>query len=252
MRSANPLRKAKAVLQWGLYFAHTGLNLILVPGLKRLLFRTSWKKLWKHSRGWAMGSNRIFGVSVKFSNPHQVPLDRQYILVANHRSWFDQLVVAEVLPRPIHYLAKKGYCEIPIFGRALTELVGVIPVENQKLTPSVLRNLKRYFDRGDTVLFYVEGTRGTGKALLPFHPGAFRFAAQTGLPVLPLYLFGTEQILSKHNSMLTVQKGEVLIRVEEPQYFTRENFEEEMKAFEQEYRAKHDAWYDEFIFVSSA
>ncbi|HEY9764724.1 MAG TPA: lysophospholipid acyltransferase family protein [Chroococcales cyanobacterium] len=243
------VEKCRKTAQWLLYFAHTGLNFILLPGLKRFFFRTPWQELWKNFRAWAKNSDRLFGISIKLLNPEQVSLDRQYILVANHRSWFDQLVLAEALPQPIHFLAKKGYCAMPVFGRALTELVEVIPVENKKnkkLSTSVHRDLMRYLGRGDTVLFYVEGTRGSGKELLPFHPGAFKFAAKTGIPVLPLFLFGSEQVLSKHHSMLSVGGGEVVLRVEPPVFFTKEGFAGEMAAFEQEYRSKHDAWFDQF------
>ncbi|HBN07231.1 MAG TPA: hypothetical protein DD435_00820 [Cyanobacteria bacterium UBA8530] len=238
--------KSRKVLQWLLYFGHTGLNFIFIPALRRFFFRTPWQELWKDFRNWAKNSDRLFGISVKLVNPERVSLDRQYILVANHRSWFDQLMLAEALPRPIHFLAKKGYCTMPVFGRALTELVEVIPVENKKLSTSVHRDLMRYLERGDTVLFYVEGTRGSGKELLPFHPGAFKYAAKTGIPILPLYLFGSEQVLSKHHSMLSVEGGEVVLRVEAPVFFTREGFSKEMAAFEQEYRRKHDAWFDRF------
>lgn len=232
--------------RWLLYFIHTGLNCILIPWLKRLIFRSQWDSLWKGFRSWATASNRIFGVDVQFSNPERVFLDQQYILVANHRSWFDQLIVAEVLPRPIHFLAKKGYCDMPFFGPTLTELIEVIPVENRKLSMHVYGRLKKLLKKGDTALFFVEGTRGTGKTLLPFNSGAFKYAAKMGIPILPLYLFGTEQLLSKHKSLLTVRGCKVAILVGKPLFFSEENLGEELAVFESDYRRKHDEAYERF------
>jgi len=238
--------KVRKAALWGRYFALTAWHLILVPYGKRTFFRAPWPELWKHVRAWTVLSHRNFGITIDFRNPQNVPLDRQYILMANHRSWFDQLALGECYPQPFHCLTKKGYCDYPIFGYALTEFAGAIPVENKGLQADTKDKLLEYLERGDTVLMFVEGTRGSGRTLLPFRAGAFRYAAKTGVPVLPLHIFGTEQILSKQKSLLTVEGGRAILIVDQPRAFTLDNLSEEMEAFERDYREKHEAMYDQY------
>lgn len=238
--------RIKAATLWGRYFALTGWHFLFVAALRRHLWRSPWRTVWKSCRAWAASGTRNFGITIQLRNPEDVPLDRQYILVANHRSWFDQLALAATYPQPFHCLVKKGYCDYPLFGYALTEFAEAIPVEAKSLNPAIKDKLFSYLERGDTALFFVEGTRGSGKTLLPFRAGAFQYAAKMGIPILPIYIFGTEQILSKHRSLLTVKGGTAILLVDRPRMFSPGGWQEEMEAFEQEYRKKHEAWYEAF------
>lgn len=244
------VERVRTMALWGRYFAVTGWHFIFVASLRRHLLRSPWPMVWKSVRAWGVHGTRTFGVEIRFRNPENVPLERQYIIVANHRSWFDQLALVAKYPQPFHCLVKKGYCDYPLFGHALTEFAEAVPVESKSLNPAIKNKLFDYLERGDTALFFVEGTRGSGKTLLPFRAGAFQYAAKMNIPILPIYIFGTEQILSKQKSLLTVKSGTAILIVDQPRRFTLEKLQEEMETFEQEYRQKHEAWYEAFTSES--
>lgn len=237
------MRKIRNAARWGLYLIHTGLHFVLIPLLRRRLFGTEWGSLWAHLRFWARTTHKIFGIQVELDNPLGVDLTRQYILVANHRSWFDQTALTDLYPRPIHFLAKSGYFDLPIFGYALAEVAQCVAVRDRKIEKDSKDSMLEYLERGDDVLFFPEGTRGIGRELLPFRSGSFSYSASTGIPVLPIYLLGTGQILSKHEPKLALRPGKITIRIGKPVRFTEAGLHEEMAAFERQYREEHDRLY---------
>ncbi len=245
-RSIQNASRLEAMLRWMAYLAVTAWHFLLVPAALRVLFKAPWAALWRHVRAWSELGSRAFGVEVGFYNPADVPLDRQYIVVANHRSWLDQLVVAQVLSRPLHFLAKRGYFEMPVFGKAIEFVAEAIPVDEQQMSPATEQRLASYLEQGDSVVFYVEGTRGSGKTLLPFHSGAFRWAARCGVPILPLYVFGTEQVMSKHRSLLSLRPGRVEVVADHPVEVSADGLAATFENFERSYRERHDLMYDRF------
>ncbi len=235
-----------AAMRWTRYCARAVTDLTVVPELRLLLGNPGWQELWrKDIRPFVRYAHKMFGIQVEIFNPERVPLEPQYVLVANHRSWFDQLALIEGFERGIHFLAHQKYFELPVFGHTFRKIIQGIPVENRKLSEENQSVLREYLKRGDWVCYYPEGTRGSGRELLPFRSGAFRVSAEHGIPVLPLYIFGAEAVLSKQKSMLTVRGGEIVVRVGVPQTFSPDGLDAQIAAFEAKYRANYQAWYDE-------
>jgi 1-acyl-sn-glycerol-3-phosphate acyltransferase len=119
----------------------------------------------------------------------------------------------------------------------------VIPVHQKHLTEQTNIQVKQYLNRGDNLLYFVEGTRGSGRELLPFRMGAFKEAARTGLPILPMYILGSEQRLCKKNTLCSVKSGKIVVILDNPVYFTLNDLEKQVEDFEAMYRSKHEEYY---------
>lgn len=113
------------------------------------------------------------------------------VYVANHISWFDIPALLDVLP-PYGFLAKRELENIPLFGPA-ARAAGVIYLdrENRKAAFSAIDDAASKIRAGQSVLVYPEGTRGTQYALRPFKKGAFVLAIRSGVPVVPVVIYGT-------------------------------------------------------------
>ncbi len=124
----------------------------------------------------------LHGVAIDAQGP--IPLGPA-VLVANHVSWLDPLVVASLVPcAPI---SKADVSRWPVVGTLAGEL-GVIFFTrgDPKSGARVLRAASAALERGVPVLNFPEGTTTMGRAVLPFRKGVFGLALRSGLPVVPI------------------------------------------------------------------
>ncbi|KAA0929698.1 lysophospholipid acyltransferase family protein [Streptomyces apricus] len=133
-----------------------------------------------------------------------LPADGPFVLVANHSSFADHLVLDAVLDAlrdtRTSYLTKAEAFVHPVRSR-WTHGMGGIPVDRDRPGKELLAAVDGVFaDRGALVV-YPEGTRGPGWPLLPFKDGAFRFAVRAGVPVVPVAMWGAQHVLPKGASL---------------------------------------------------
>lgn len=131
---------------------------------------------------------------------HHLPLTGSFVLVPNHRSYFDhfvmELLVGAAVGRPVWFLTKQESFERPL-SRVWTKAWYGIPVERDRPTPGTLRAVRAVFAADEVLCVYPEGTRNATDEMLPFQAGAFRFALTAGVPIIPVALAGTESVLPK-------------------------------------------------------
>jgi 1-acyl-sn-glycerol-3-phosphate acyltransferase len=122
-----------------------------------------------------------------------IPLDGPVILACNHRSFLDPFVIATCARRPMYYVAKKELFAKPWQAWILNAL-GAFPVDRGNGDGSMLESAKAILARGDAVMIFVEGTRVRPGALGRPRRGVGRLALETGAPVVPVAVIGTEAI----------------------------------------------------------
>lgn len=131
-------------------------------------------------------------------------LPNQFILISNHRSNLDPLLVS-VIGRPLVFLSKKSVLKTPVIGWWM-RLCGDVPVDRGEKSSreNSLNSMKERLGRGDSLLIFPEGTRQTDPAvpLGQFKDGAFHLAAQSGVPLVALVLDKTDDIWKKGSLML--------------------------------------------------
>jgi len=137
---------------------------------------------------------------IRISGTEKIPAAGPVILVANHRSYFDPMVISMVVAktgRTVRSLGKKEVFDVPVVG-SLATAMGGIRVDRGTGSDEPLRHAADALGAGEMVAIMPEGTIPRGPAF--FDPelkgrwGAARLAQLTGAPVIPVGLWGTEKV----------------------------------------------------------
>jgi 1-acyl-sn-glycerol-3-phosphate acyltransferase len=122
-----------------------------------------------------------------------IPAEGPVIFAANHRSFLDPFVIATMARRPMYYVAKKELFMRPWQAWILNAL-GAFPVDRGAADTDMVETAKAILARGDIVLIFPEGTRVRPGALGKPKRGVGRLALETGVPIVPIAVIGTESI----------------------------------------------------------
>ena len=203
-----------------------------------LLTRPFDPRQWVHDRlstVWAKGILGFAGARLEISGQSHVVPGERYVVVANHQSLLDAMVmVASLQPlTPVRMMAKRSLFYVPILGWGMRAF-GHMPVDHRSMRAS-LDGLKQAQStvslRGSTV-FFPEGTRSPDGQLLPFHNAAFHIAARAGVRVLPVTLSGSRHILPKSRTVL-VRAGEIQVQIHAPVAMVGQSLDEVRASSEQ-------------------
>ena len=143
-------------------------------------------------RGIASGSLRVL-LTREVSGLEHVPGTGGVIVAANHGSFWDPPVLGVCLPRELRYMARASLLEVPLFG-ALIRSLGAFAVRKGTADMSGLRSAEHALARGDALLLFPEGGRMKDGRLHPPLPGLGLIAARTRVPIVPVYVSGTDHI----------------------------------------------------------
>jgi 1-acyl-sn-glycerol-3-phosphate acyltransferase len=126
----------------------------------------------------------------------RLPDEGPVVLACNHASYTDVFVLVALLPRDLLFVAKKEVLGYPVI-RTFVRRLGYPTVDRLDFQQSLAdgERVRHALDGGEAVLFFPEGTFVAATGLRPFRLGAFKAAADTGAPVVPLALRGTRQLL---------------------------------------------------------
>ena len=122
-----------------------------------------------------------------------IPADGPVILAANHRSFLDPFVIACMSRRPLYYVAKKELFAHRVTAWFLNAL-GAFPIDRGHADEDAMGTARQILERGDSVLIFPEGTRIRPGSLGSPKRGVGRLALETGAPVVPVAVIGTEAI----------------------------------------------------------
>jgi 1-acyl-sn-glycerol-3-phosphate acyltransferase len=121
-----------------------------------------------------------------------IPRNGPVILAANHRSFLDPFIIGICLSRPVYFVAKRELFERPWQGWLLNAL-GAFPVRRGESDEEMMATARAVLDRGDPVVIFPEGTRIRAGILGRPKRGAGRLALETGAPIVPIAVTGTEK-----------------------------------------------------------
>jgi 1-acyl-sn-glycerol-3-phosphate acyltransferase len=152
----------------------------------------------KIPRLWSKVVLRAAGVRVRVHNAERLGDGTQgCVYAANHVSWFDVFALAATLPR-YAFVAKAELMRIPIFGQG-ARAIGTIPIERENRASAFASYDKAaaMVRAGHPVVVFPEGTRGRSYAIRPFKKGPFVLAIAAGVPIIPIIVHGTIDIMPK-------------------------------------------------------
>jgi 1-acyl-sn-glycerol-3-phosphate acyltransferase len=143
---------------------------------------------------------RASNVKLTVDGLENVESGRSYIVMANHRSMYDIPVLHYLLGRgrDLRWIAKQELLRVPVFGWAYRVSRHVaIDRENRAAAIDALKRAARESRAGVSFVIMPEGTRSTTGELLPFKRGGFHLALDTGLPILPVAILGSDALMRK-------------------------------------------------------
>ena len=114
------------------------------------------------------------------------------LLAADHRSFLDPVVIGCCVPRPIYFMAKRELFDRRVAGWFLNAL-GAFPVRRGESDEESMATARILLERGEGVLIFPEGARHRSGPLHPPRRGVGRLALQTGAPIVPVAIKGTER-----------------------------------------------------------
>lgn len=168
---------------------------------------------WAVTRAAARTAVRLTGAKVQIHNGHMPPPPT--VVVANHASWADPVLLGAILPGTVRFLAGAVLLGNPIQALVLRR-AGAILVDrhSQDRSGSTTARLVDALGQGDTVVVFPEGALDETPGLRTFHLGAFAAAAEAHVPVVPIALRGTRQVVPPGTRQF--RRGTVDVVVGEP------------------------------------
>lgn len=161
---------------------------------------------------WAKCLGLLTPIRVEVQGAEHAQSDRSYVVVCNHQSMYDILVVYGWLRLDMKWVMKAELRKVPFIGMGC-EKAGHIFVNrrsHKQAAEAINAALERLGD-GIGILFFPEGTRSNDGRLLPFKKGAFRVAIDQQIPLLPVTVVGTKEIIPNKTLKLFPGKATMVI-----------------------------------------
>jgi 1-acyl-sn-glycerol-3-phosphate acyltransferase len=183
-------------------------TILVVAALPRLTARR------RLARRAAAGIFRLAGMPVAVSGLHHIP-DVSCIVVANHASYLDGIILTAVLPPRFGFVIKREMTRVPVAHFLLRRLGSefVERFDTQKGAVDARRILQKASAR-ESLAFFPEGTFHAEPGLRRFHNGAFTAAVRGQLPVVPVIIRGSRQLMPA--SRLLPRPGRIMVIVKPP------------------------------------
>lgn len=133
---------------------------------------------------------RLF-MDLEVSGLEHFPLDGAVILACNHVTNFDVFPMQISLPRPIFFMGKAELFKFPAMDWALRNL-GAFPVYRGEKDAWAMAHARKVLEQGQTLGMFPEGTRNKGRGLGVAKTGTARLAIETGTPIVPMVVTGSD------------------------------------------------------------
>jgi 1-acyl-sn-glycerol-3-phosphate acyltransferase len=168
------------------------------------------------SRAW---SGIIFfsaGIKVNIQGLEHLDKNASYIFMSNHQSHLDVAAFMAKLPFKIRFFTKKELLKIPIFGQAIymSKHIIIDRKNTERAKRSINEAKQKIKKYGFSVLVFPEGTRSKTGKMGEFKKGGFVLAIETGIPIVPMDVTGSFELLPTHT--LLIRSGTINITVGSP------------------------------------
>lgn len=136
----------------------------------------------------------FFFLGIKHQGLHNVPQKGALIIASNHLSYYDPIVIAILLNRPIHFMAKEEFFHNRIFGKMLTAL-NAFPVKRGSADLKAIKNALAILEEGKILGIFPEGTRKSEGTGVDAQTGTALIAMKSHAAVIPVACIGTQKIV---------------------------------------------------------
>jgi 1-acyl-sn-glycerol-3-phosphate acyltransferase len=166
------------------------------------------------ARAWSWLILKTTGVRVTVEGLERITPGTTYVFVSNHQSIYDTPVVFASLPYQLRIIAKESLARFPVLGWHLKR-GGHLFVDRQHPDRSgILNRWRALVSEGLSLIIYAEGGRSMDGRVARFKAGSFLLALEAGLPVVPLAIVGTRQVMPK--GRLRTEPADVKLIIHDP------------------------------------
>jgi 1-acyl-sn-glycerol-3-phosphate acyltransferase len=145
-----------------------------------------------------LAARAYFGT--RFLGVQHIPPDGPILIVPNHVTYADPVLVSIPVRRAVHYMAWNALFAVPGLGWLIRRL-RAFPVEIESADPRATREAVRLLRTGAAVMIFPEGGRSRDGSVGRFKPGAFRLACTLGVPLLPVTIAGGHESWPPHRPL---------------------------------------------------
>ncbi len=169
---------------------------------------------------------------IRLKGRDNVPKHGPFLIASNHLSWTDIPLVPLLLPGKVVYMAKEEYFSSRIAW--LVRFLGAFPVKRGEGDRQALRTADEQLKKGNVVVLFPEGTRSKTRTMAKGHAGLGMIALRSGVPVVPVAIWGSEKVLKEFGPRVVISYGEPMVFKPKGTKITREDID---NATEQTMRA---------------
>lgn len=159
--------------------------------------------------------HRLVGARIEVLGLERLARGSLYLFTPNHRSHMDNTAVIEAIPG-VTFAAKRELFDEPVLGKTLRALE-IIPIdrENPERAKQALRDAAVKLGKRMSVVIFPEGTRAPRGEMLPFKGGAFIFAIQLQVPIVPVAIHNAAEVMPARK-YLTILGGRIVVELLPP------------------------------------
>jgi 1-acyl-sn-glycerol-3-phosphate acyltransferase len=130
-------------------------------------------------------------IRLKAFGTEHIPREGAFILVSNHLSYLDPLVLGVACPRNLNFMAREDLFNIPLFSN-LIRIVDVFPVKRDTADLFAIKEALRRLKKGRVVAIFPEGSRKKEGVVMEPEAGVGFLAYKSGVPIIPSFIEGTD------------------------------------------------------------
>ncbi len=197
-------------------------------GVRQLIFRCMRFLTIQHGIPGVRLTQDVAG-DADFDNPH--------IIICNHQSALDLVCLLSISPKIVFMTNERVYGN-PLYGFIIRSAEYLRAVKG---LDELMPEMESLVARGYSIAIFPEGTRSKDLSIGKFHSGAFYFAEEMNLDLLPVVVYGTGMVLPKHARLL--RKGRIHVRVDSPvrrsELASMPDIREQVSFFREYYRRRY-------------
>ncbi|MBA4368953.1 MAG: 1-acyl-sn-glycerol-3-phosphate acyltransferase [Desulfobacterium sp.] len=161
---------------------------------------------------WARLNSFTTPMFVKIQGREFIEKRQSYVIVSNHQSFYDIFILYGWIEIDFKWVMKTSLRKVPFLGSACEKIEHIyIDRSNPAAAIESINRAKEKIVNGTSVVFFPEGTRSATGKIGSFKKGAFIFALDMDLPILPITIIGTKNILPAKTLDLFPGKAEMII-----------------------------------------
>jgi 1-acyl-sn-glycerol-3-phosphate acyltransferase len=158
----------------------------------------------------------VYGISkvlfrVRISGKEHVPTHGAFIVAPSHRSYLDTPFVSFITPRRIRFMAKEELFANPVGGKLFTALGGIPVKRGSASARSAMKAIQAALEAGEPAAVFPEGTRRHGPDIGELFDGTAYLAVKLKLPIVPVGIGGSEEILASGKKLPRLHKVSVKV-----------------------------------------